>query len=118
VAHLERKDYIELLNLWFNELFDLFPPESIGDINKSMFANTPLLLSIAYYANKGLEKRVFKDRKQEIQNRMKPLQEIDWSINNPVWKEFKGVTRSGFYFLSNEKVNMENLLKWLQQQGR
>ncbi|MDR7240500.1 DNA sulfur modification protein DndB [Neobacillus drentensis] len=117
-AHLDGKEYIELLNIWFYELFEMYPPEDIGDLNKSMIANNPLLLSIAYYANKGLEKRSFKDRKQEIQNRMKQLQDVNWSINNPAWKEFKGIKRSGLYFLSNDKVTMENLVKWLQKQGR
>ena len=115
---LQIEEYIFLINVWFDELFACYPAEKIGDFDESMIANTPLLLSIAYYANKGLEKVPFHERKKELLNRMAPLKKLDWSRSNPVWHQFKGVTkgREGYYYLAKEKSNIEKLVRWLGQQ--
>lgn len=117
-AYMEEKEYIKLVNIWFDELFTLYPPEQIGDFGESMLANNPLLSSIAYYVNKGMEKKNFEARKLELQQRMKQLKEVNWKRTNPIWKSFRGTDRSGFYYLSSDKDNIEKLVKWLQQQGR
>lgn len=117
-TNLAANDYIALFTVWFNELFHQYPPERIGDFDESMLANYPLLLSIAYYVNKGLEQHPFEERQQEIIYRMEQLRQVDWKRENPVWKNFKGAARSGYYFLSNEKGNIEKLVAWLEQQGR
>lgn len=117
-ANLVGNDYIKLITIWFNELFQQYPPERIGNFEESMLANFPLLLGIAYYVNKGLEKQPFEERQQELVYRMEQLRKVDWKRDNPVWKNFKGVARSGYYFLSNDKRNIEKLVTWLGQQGR
>ncbi|WP_251551239.1 DNA sulfur modification protein DndB [Neobacillus muris] len=117
-TYLEAKDYIKLIHTWFQELFLLYPPERIGDFNESMIANNPLLISMAYYANKGLEKESMDDRKKELVKRMRQLQTVDFNRKNPIWKEFKGTERSGYYYLFNVKENIEMLVTWLQSQGR
>lgn len=114
-ATMEAKQYIKLVNSWFDELFTLYPPESIGDFNESMLANNTLLISMAYYANKGLEKKTFDERKKELLNRMKDINEVNWKRTNPIWRDFKGTDRAGYYYLSSDKDNIEKLVKWLQQ---
>ncbi|WP_066400415.1 DNA sulfur modification protein DndB [Neobacillus mesonae] len=116
-AYLEQKEYIQLINTWLSELFKLYRPERIGDLQVSMLASHPLLASIAYYANKGLEISSFEERKQELINRMRSLQKVDWKSTNPIWKSFKGTARGGFYYLTNDKENIHKLVKWLEQQG-
>jgi DNA sulfur modification protein DndB len=116
-TYLSSEDYIKLVNTWFSELFRLYPPEKIGDFNESMIASQSLLISLAYYANKGLEKTRFEERKREIVNRMRALQKVDFNTMNPVWREFKGTTRGGYYYLANDKATINNLIAWLQGQG-
>jgi DNA sulfur modification protein DndB len=116
-TYLSSEDYIKLVNTWFSELFRLYPPEKIGDFNESMIASQPLLISIAYYANKGLEKTSFEERKRETVNRMRALQKVDFNRLNPVWKGFKGSTRAGYYYLANDKASFEKMVAWLQNQG-
>ncbi|WP_312474736.1 DNA sulfur modification protein DndB [Neobacillus sp.] len=115
-AHLEDNDYIKLITIWFNELFQQYPPERIGDFEESMLANFPLLFGIAYYVNKGLEKHPFEVRKQELVYRMDQLRQVDWKRHNPVWKHFQGSSRAGYYYLANDKSNIEKLVAWLEEQ--
>ncbi|MDR6999688.1 DNA sulfur modification protein DndB [Neobacillus niacini] len=117
-THLEAQEYIKLINRWFHELFRLYPAERIGDFNESVIANYPLLVSIAYYANNGLEQFSLEERKQELVQRMRRLNNVDFNRLNPVWKEFKGTARLGFYYLSNDKETIEKLVSWLENQGR
>lgn len=117
-TYMDAKDYINLINLWFNELFQLFPPEKIGDMDESMLANNSLLVSIAYYANKDLEKSSLDERKRELVKRMRRLSNVDWNRLNPIWNDFKGIKRKGYYYLDHDKENIEMLVNWLQKQGR
>ncbi|XJZ26996.1 DNA sulfur modification protein DndB [Bacillota bacterium Lsc_1132] len=118
--YLQGEEYVRLLNTWFDELFACYPAERIGDFRESMIANTPLLMSIAYYANKGLEKYPFIERKNEMLQRMKPLRTVNWQRSNPIWQQFKGTSkgRDGYFYLSNEKETIESLVEWLKKQGR
>lgn len=117
-TYMDAKDYIDLINLWFNELFQLYPPEKIGDMDESMLANNSLLVSIAYYANKDLEKSSLDERKRELLKRMRRLSNVDWNRLNPIWNDFKGIKRKGYYYLDHDKENIEMLVNWLQKQGR
>ncbi|PLR95895.1 DNA sulfur modification protein DndB [Bacillus sp. T33-2] len=118
--YLQFNEYVKLLDFWFDELFHWYPPETIGNFEESMLANTTLLLSIAYYANKGLENKTFDERKEELVERMRPLKALNWKRTNPVWKEFKGDIkgRERYFYLSSDKENIERLVAWLEQQGR
>lgn len=118
--YLRREEYLQLINSWFDELFACYPAERIGNFEESMIANTPLLMSIAYYANKGLGKRTFVERKNELAQRMKPLKSVNWGRSDPMWQQFKGTKkgREGYFFLAKDKENIESLVAWLQQQGR
>jgi DNA sulfur modification protein DndB len=113
---LKAEDYIHLINGWFQELFQLYSPEKIGDLNESMLANIPLLLSIAYYANKGLEKTSFDERTQEMNHRMRHLKAVDFNSFCPNWRRFKGTERAGHFYFSNDKKNIESIVEWLEQQ--
>ncbi|RTR26707.1 hypothetical protein EKG37_20585 [Robertmurraya yapensis] len=115
---LVAEEYVELINVWFHELFRLYPPERIGDIQVSMLANHPLLLSVALFANKGLGKYPFEERKKEMVKRMRRLKDINFSSENTIWKEFKGSTRGGYYYLANDKANLVKIVRWLEVQGR
>ncbi|MED3552741.1 DNA sulfur modification protein DndB [Cytobacillus praedii] len=117
-THLHAEGYIQLLNAWFDELFRLYPPEQIGNFQVSMLANHPLLISVAYFANKGLEKTGLQERKRELAKRMNQLIDVDFNRQNPIWKEFKGASRAGYYYLANDKANIEKLVRWLEEQGR
>lgn len=117
-TNLEADEYIQLIHTWFDELFQLYPPERIGDFQVSMLANHPLLISIAYYANKGLGRTGREERKQELVKRMAKLVDVDFNRQNPIWKEFKGTARAGYYYLANDKADIEKLVSWLEKQGR
>ncbi len=116
--YLGTNEYVNLINEWFAELFKLYPPEKIGDFSQSMLTDPILLYSLAYYANRNLEKTPFTERMQQLRSRMEKLAGINWSRTNPVWQNFKRENRQGFCFLYKDKATVENLLKWLQQQGR
>ncbi|MDQ0155455.1 DNA sulfur modification protein DndB [Robertmurraya andreesenii] len=116
--HMEAEDYIKLINTWFHELFKLYPPERIGDFQISMLANHPLLISIAYFANKGLKNTNLKEREQELVERMRSLKDVDFNRKNPIWKEFAGTARGGYFYLANDKANIEKLVNFLEEQGR
>lgn len=115
---LEAEDYVQLINAWFDELFRLYPPERIGDFQVSMLANHPLLLSVAFFANKGLEKFPFEVRIKEMVKRMSRLKDINFNRENSLWKEFKGTNRAGYYYLANDKASLAKLVRWLEVQGR
>ncbi|MFJ5717524.1 DNA sulfur modification protein DndB [Neobacillus sp. NPDC093127] len=115
-AHLEANDYIKLITIWFDELFLQYPPERIGDFEESMLANFPLLLAIAFYVNKGMEKCTFEERQQFLVNRMEQLSKVNWKRDNPIWENFKGTVRGGYYYLANDKSNIEKLAAWLDHQ--
>ncbi|MFB6468525.1 DNA sulfur modification protein DndB [Cytobacillus sp. Hz8] len=115
--HLRAEDYVQLINTWFHELFRLYSPEKIGNFQISMLANHPLLVSVAYFANKGLGKKGLEEREQELFKRMRRLKDVDFNRQNPIWKEFRGTARAGYYYLANDKGNIEKLVNWLEEQG-
>lgn len=118
--YLSSNDYLALLDIWFEELFQLYRPESIGNYAESMLANTTLLLAVAYYANKGLALENFEERKVELVARMRPLRKVNWKRTSRVWRKFKGDLKGcdGYFYFSNDKENVELLVSWLEQQGR
>lgn len=117
---LNEQEYIELINLWFDKLFASYPPERIGNYQESMLAGFPLLLSMAVYASKGLAAEPFSNRKSEMDRRMNVLANVDWSRQNPVWRQFDGSIKGPdkYFYLANHKKNIELLVHWLEQQGR
>lgn len=117
--YLMENEYIQLLDLWFAELFRLYPAKRIGNFKESMLANTPLLISIAYYANKDMGNESFEERKRVIEARMRALKGINWKRTNRAWRQFKGEQkgREGYFYLANDKENIEMLVDWLKQQG-
>ncbi|MBO0998463.1 hypothetical protein IOC57_11990 [Bacillus sp. SD075] len=112
---LSNSEYITLIHLYFNELFDLYPAQLMGDYTKCMLASYPLFVAVALYANDKMENQHIEQRKQLISTRMSKLNEVDWSPDNPIWKEFKGVYkgRPPLFYLSKDKCNIEELVRWL-----
>lgn len=117
---LDVDQYLELIRTWFNELFALYPAKSIGDYEKSMLASFPLVMAVVLYALSDMENMSFEERKATIISRMKGLKGVDWSRDNPVWTNFEGSIRGAFkyFYLDNNKKNIEKMAKWLEQQGR
>lgn len=119
-APLKSEEYIHLINVWFQELFRFCSPVSIGDYHESMLAGYPLLLSVAIYANQGLITAPFHKREDELLKRMTALATIDFHRDNVVWEQFDGSHKGKYhyFYLSNTKSNIAQIVKWLEQQGR
>ncbi|MFJ7744730.1 DNA sulfur modification protein DndB [Peribacillus sp. NPDC097295] len=114
---LTNSEYIALIHLWLNELFKLYPAESMGDYTQSMLASYPVFVSVALYANDKMENQRFEQRKERITTRMAHLKEVDWSPSNPDWKEFKGTYKGRplLFHITNDKKNIQDLVRWLYQ---
>lgn len=110
---------IALINLWFEELFKLHPVKTIGNYEVSKLASFPLLYAVAVYASTGLEEESFEGKKEAIVSRMQQLRKVDWARSSPVWRNFNGSERGRekYYYLANDKKNIDALLSWLQRQG-
>ncbi|MGE6375952.1 DNA sulfur modification protein DndB [Peribacillus muralis] len=112
---LENSEYITLVHLYFNELFEMFPPERMGDHTQCMLASYPLFVAVALYANDQMENQLFEQRKQLISTRMSKLKAVEWSPAHPVWKEFNGTYkgRPSIFQLSNDKHSIKAMVRWL-----
>lgn len=118
-SHLTDEQNIELMNAWFDELFKLHPARSIGDYDVSMLAGFPLLYAVAIYSVKGLQDLSFEEKKTGVIKRMRRLQSVNWSRDQSVWQEFNGrfKGRENYFYLSNDKRNIEALVAWLDREG-
>jgi hypothetical protein len=116
---METEQYLELIRTWLHELFDLYPAESIGDYEDSMLASFPLVMAVVLYALSDTEEMSFEEKKSTIITRMKRLKGVNWSRHNPVWTEFEGSMRGAYkyFYLNNNKKNIEKMAEWLNQQG-
>ncbi|MEK4406224.1 DNA sulfur modification protein DndB [Sporosarcina sp. FSL K6-6792] len=116
---LQSEENIELINTWFEELFKLYPIESIGNYEVSILASFPMLTAIATYAVEGMEENSFNEKKQGIIDRMRKLKAISWQRESPIWREFEGSERGRekYYYLANDKKSIETLVAWLRQKG-
>lgn len=117
---MDMDQYLELIRTWFIELFELYPAESIGNYEDSMLASFPLLMAVVLYALSGVDGMDFEERKTTVVTRMKRLKEVNWSRGNPVWTEFEGSVRGTYkyFYLDNNKKNIDKMTEWLKQQGR
>ncbi|TAA72847.1 DNA sulfur modification protein DndB [Planococcus salinarum] len=116
---LNGEENIELINLWFKELFKLHPVETIGEYEECMLASFPLLYSLATYAIGDMEELSFKEKRVELLRRMEKLRGIDWRPSNKIWRTFKGSERGSkrLFFIHQDKANMAAMVTWLQFQG-
>ncbi|MBS4223337.1 DNA sulfur modification protein DndB [Lederbergia citrea] len=117
---LQIDEYLELIHIWFNELFDLYPADTIGDYEESMLASFPLLLATVMYALTGVEELPYQERKSLIVSRMRGLNGVDWSRTNPIWMNFEGSKRGAYkyFYLDSNKKNIDRMTEWLKQEGR
>lgn len=115
----ETEETIELINFWFEELFKLHPVETIGNYDISIFASFPLLYAVGSYAIEGTEEIEETELKTQIKRRMEKLRSIDWSRDNPVWREFDGSERGKekYFYLKNDKKNIKAITNWLSRKG-
>lgn len=116
--NLQSDDTIDSINVWFEELFNMHPVETIGDYKVSMLASYPVLYALAIYASEDSEEGLG-DRKDTIRSRMRRLEKVDWRPANPVWRTFEGAERGRekYYYLTNNKKTIDSLVYWLQLQG-
>ncbi|EGQ26808.1 hypothetical protein HMPREF9372_1199 [Sporosarcina newyorkensis 2681] len=116
---LPTEESFELINSWFDELFSLYPPETIGDYEHSMLASFPLLSAITQYAYEGLDQETFRAKQEILQQRMRRLAHIDWSRDQEAWKQFSGSTRgkAKYYYLNSDKKTNDALVQWLRLEG-
>lgn len=112
---LANSEYITLVHLYFNELFELFPPERMGDHAQCMLASYPLFVAVALYANDKMENQTIEQRRRLISTRMSKLKAVDWRPANPIWMEFSGTYkgRPSVFQLSNDKHNIRAMVRWL-----
>lgn len=108
-----------LIQIWLNELFLLYPAETIGDYEESMFASFPLLFAVAEYSIDGMKEGSVEERQQIVKTRMRKLRDVEWNRDNPVWRQFEGSERGReqYYYLNNTKKNKVALVEWLKRQG-
>ncbi|MBN6886104.1 DNA sulfur modification protein DndB [Cytobacillus horneckiae] len=116
---LQVEEYIELINLWLNELFNMVDPYEIGNFNKSMLANFPLVMALGLYTNNGCKHKNFFTRKTIIKERMDALKDVDWSKRNPLWQTFNGSLkgRDQFFYLNKDLETIQQIVKWMESQG-
>lgn len=119
VQLLQTEENIDIINTWFEELFVLHPVKTIGNYEVSMLASFPLLTSIAIYAIEGIEDMSFAEKKQVVVQRMRNLKQIDWTRDQPIWREFDGSKRGRekYFYLNNNKKNINAIVAWLRLKG-
>ncbi|MBU8878066.1 hypothetical protein BGM26_03550 [Bacillus sp. FJAT-29790] len=117
---LKEEEYIELINIWFEKLFDLYPTERIGNYEECMLAGFPLVMAIACYTNREMVSEPYEQRKTDIIRKLDSLVNVDWSRRNSVWKQFNGLSRGygNYYYLNNDRSTHMQIISWLENQGR
>ncbi|MEH6941350.1 DNA sulfur modification protein DndB [Bacillus sp. JJ722] len=120
VQQLKEEEYIDLVNIWLDELFILYSPNNIGNDHDSIFANFPILVSMALYVNKGQQNSSFEQRKLAIQRRMKAVSKLDWNRHNENWLQFSGSRRGkqNYYYIDYKKATIMRIIEWLESEGR
>lgn len=116
---IEEENYFALVNIWFKELFTLYPAESIGNFHVSMLANFPLLFAVASYAVDSIGGLEFEDQMKTVKRRMRSLSNINWERDQDFWTRFEGEIkgREDYFYLDRSKSNRRALIEWLQQKG-
>jgi len=118
--NLNTEEFIQIINCWFLQLFELYPANRIGNYHETILASFTMLESLAIYANKGLEHELFEKRQKTMTARMMNVHKINWKRTNKEWEQFKGARKgkNQYYYLSNDKENIKHIVNWLEQQGR
>ncbi|MGQ3479458.1 DNA sulfur modification protein DndB [Paenibacillus sp. TY11] len=112
---LSYDENIDLINSWFQFLFKLHPPDTIGNYHKTMLASFPLLQALAYYAILGTKHMNFESKLKTVQERMSKLDVINFSPDQEQWELFKGIRRGkeNYYYLSGNKDDILKIERWL-----
>ncbi|MFC7393022.1 DNA sulfur modification protein DndB [Scopulibacillus cellulosilyticus] len=116
---LSTNEYVHLLHLWFDKLFQCHSAKTIGDYEITILASYPMLLAIALYANEDLERVPFEKRQAVIEERMDRIRHIDWLITNKQWRKFKGNVRGrrNIYYLDKDKSSLNQIVGWLKSEA-
>ena len=110
---------IELIKTWFNCLFEINDPVTIGDYTMSMLSSFPLLNAMACYAVKDTQSLGFEQKRYHIFNKMKAIQHLNYKHENNIWKEFEGRKEKYDYIvLKNSQTNSIKIVRWLEQEER
>ncbi|MGC4379365.1 DNA sulfur modification protein DndB [Fictibacillus sp. Mic-4] len=111
-----REDHVDIINTWFQCLFQLQPPETIGDYEVTMLASHTVQLALAYYAIKGTKNLSVNEQKKTVVQRMDKLKAVNWDYSNKKWREFKGRRKGkkGYFYLEHERANVIKLVDWFE----
>jgi DNA sulfur modification protein DndB len=113
---LSQGEYVDLINFWFQRLFECHPHKTIGNYEKTILANFLMIQSIAIFVNEGMANEKYNVRKQMIERRMNTIKHIDWSVKNKQWEKFNGSYRGSspaLYFFQNDKTTLTQIVQWL-----
>lgn len=117
INQYSEEENIELIRTWFNCLFEIMDPVTIGNYTESMLSSFPLLNAMAYYAVKDTHTLDFKQKKIHILKKMKAIQHLNYKHENNIWKEFEGrKAKYDYIVLKNSKTNIIEIVKWLEQE--
>lgn len=110
---------IELIKTWFNCLFEIADPETIGDYTKSMLSSFPLLSAMAYYVVNDTQTLGFEKKRNHILKKMKAIQHLNYKHENKIWKEFEGRrAKYDYIVLKNSQTNIRKIVNWLEREER
>lgn len=110
------EENLSLFNLWLEELFQLYPAETIGNYEHSMLASFTLLQALAQYAVEDSKELPIETRREVVKKRMRALGHVDWSREQVVWEQFEGSRRGRkqYFYFSNKKSTIKELMGWLR----
>lgn len=116
---LNSEEHLEVISLWFDELFRLVPTPIIGNYEHSILASYTMLTALAEYAYAGLIDQSLAEKKDVMVDRMRALSEVEWNQSNEQWKAFNGSIRGKeqFFFFANDKATHNALVTWLRLKG-
>ena len=109
----------DLANTWLEAIFDMYPPQQIGDYDVSMLASYPLQLALVHYALEGIQKGLLEQKQQHIRQRIERLHHINWQRQQEVWQKFDGrwQGKGNYYYINKHKKNIVALVRWLNTKG-
>lgn len=115
-GELSKQEYVNLMNLWFDKLFQLHPSQSIGNYEQTMLASFPMLLAIACYVNKNVIYKGLNERKKVIMERMERLINVNWEPKSEAWSQFKGRRdKNNFFYFAKDRKTINELVEWLER---
>ena len=116
---VDLEEAYNLVEIWLDELFKMYPPHRIGDYHYSMLASYPMQLALVHYALEGLKDEPYQHKEQIMRQRMQRLSHVDWKRDQEVWEQFDGIRQGKwkYFYLNKDKKNIKTIVKWLNKKG-